>query len=126
MYLSDGKTPLVEGTIIGVNELIVSNDSKVEIRDNTGLMFRLGENSEFSLELTALGIAQFSMVRFIKGDQGDIQLLRVLESIGQVVMYNVLQQCFLKTWSLILMHFPLYLMKSKPGNMMKEAEDFQL
>lgn len=97
MYLSDGKTPLVEGTIIGVNELIVSNDSKVEISDNTGLMFRLGENSEFSLELTALGIAQFSMVRFNKGDQGDIQLLRVVESIGQVVMYHVLQQCFLKT-----------------------------
>ncbi|WAA12911.1 hypothetical protein [Fervidibacillus halotolerans] len=70
MYLSEGKTPLVEGTIIGVNELIVSNDSKVEIKDNIGLMFRLGENSEFSLELTALGIAPVFYGEVYKGRLG--------------------------------------------------------
>lgn len=40
-----GKIPLTEGTLLGVNELILTNNSHVEVRDHTGLIFRLGKNS---------------------------------------------------------------------------------
>ncbi len=54
---TNGKFPLVEGTVIGLNDLILTHNCLVEIRDNNGLIFRLGEHPEFSLELTVIGIA---------------------------------------------------------------------
>lgn len=48
---------LKAGTILGVNELILANEGRVELRNNNGSLFRLGEHAELSLNLTALGIA---------------------------------------------------------------------
>lgn len=47
---------LNSGQLIGLNDLILSNDSRIEIRNSTGLIFRLGTHSEFSLEQTVNGI----------------------------------------------------------------------
>lgn len=49
--------PISTGMLLGLNELIKTNDSYVEIRDDAGALFRLGPNSEFALELTVCGIA---------------------------------------------------------------------
>lgn len=48
---------LKQAQLIGLNDLILSNESRIEIRDNTGLVFRIGPHSEFSLEQTVIGIS---------------------------------------------------------------------
>lgn len=48
--------PLVAGRVLEVNDKIVSLNSYLEIRDNNGLTFKLGPNSEFVLEPTFEGI----------------------------------------------------------------------
>ncbi|MGV3489439.1 MAG: hypothetical protein ACO1OC_12775 [Tuberibacillus sp.] len=49
-------SPLVTGRVLDVHEKIVTLNSYVEIRDNNGMLFRLGPNSEFALEPTFSGI----------------------------------------------------------------------
>lgn len=55
------------GQKIEIGQMIRTNSSRIEIRDNWGAIFRLGENSEFSVEQTEGGIAPVYYGEVYKG-----------------------------------------------------------
>lgn len=67
MTADNGIIELEEGTLIGLNELILANQSEIEIRSELGFVFRLGQYAEFSLELTVLGISPILYGNIWKG-----------------------------------------------------------
>lgn len=55
-YVTETTTLVNSGTVLCGYGLLTSNDARVEIRDNSGNVYRLGKYSEFSLELVAEGV----------------------------------------------------------------------
>jgi hypothetical protein len=48
-------TKLGEGTVLGVNSVIQTNDGRAEVRSISGAIFRLGSQSEFEIKQTVEG-----------------------------------------------------------------------
>lgn len=55
-YTTEQSTLVKAGTILNVCGLLKSNSAQVEIRSGNGNLYRLGSNSELSLEYTVEGV----------------------------------------------------------------------